>query len=149
MRPLKGRSNTSRSVKPTCSTDVGTDRLRLAICREISGFDDVSERFARSAFSRLEARHGTAAVEEMAGQYADHGPSRWFTDPAAESDRSCVIARELLGYLYTAELPDSDEVVEEDYFESLIWRAALAHPPALSGGYFGYWRYPPEESADA
>ena len=32
----------------------------------------------------------------------------------------------------------------EAYFESLLWKAVDAHPPALSGGYFGYWRYAPE-----
>jgi hypothetical protein len=32
----------------------------------------------------------------------------------------------------------------EAYFDSLLWKAIEAHPPAISGGYFGYWRYPPE-----
>src|SRR5690349_13269070 len=32
----------------------------------------------------------------------------------------------------------------EQYFRGLIWSVIRAHPPALSGGYFGYWRYPPE-----
>ena len=30
------------------------------------------------------------------------------------------------------------------YYESLVWKAAKAHPPALTGGYFGYWKYLPE-----
>lgn len=32
----------------------------------------------------------------------------------------------------------------ETYYEALLWKAIEAHPPALSGGYFGYWRYAPE-----
>lgn len=32
----------------------------------------------------------------------------------------------------------------EQYFRGLMWPVIRAHPPALSGGYFGYWRYPPE-----
>lgn len=32
----------------------------------------------------------------------------------------------------------------EQYFRGLMWSVIRAHPPALSGGYFGYWRYPPE-----
>ena len=32
----------------------------------------------------------------------------------------------------------------EEYFRGLMWSVIRAHPPALSGGYFGYWRYPPE-----
>lgn len=34
---------------------------------------------------------------------------------------------------------------QEDYFEALMWSAVGAHPPALSDGYFGHWRYPPDE----
>jgi len=30
------------------------------------------------------------------------------------------------------------------YFGALMWPIIGAHPPALSGGYFGYWKYPPE-----
>jgi hypothetical protein len=31
----------------------------------------------------------------------------------------------------------------EEYSGALLWRAIGAHPPALSGGYMGHWRYPP------
>lgn len=30
------------------------------------------------------------------------------------------------------------------YFQGLLWSVVHAHPPGLSGGYFGYWTYPPE-----
>lgn len=32
----------------------------------------------------------------------------------------------------------------QHHFRSLLWEVIEAHPPALSGGYFGYWRYAPE-----
>jgi Membrane bound FAD containing D-sorbitol dehydrogenase len=32
----------------------------------------------------------------------------------------------------------------EHYFQGLLWSVVHAHPPGLSGGYFGYWAYPPE-----
>lgn len=32
----------------------------------------------------------------------------------------------------------------EQYFSALVWPAISAHPLGLSGGYFGHWRYPPE-----
>jgi hypothetical protein len=28
------------------------------------------------------------------------------------------------------------------YFSALVWDVIGAHPPGLSGGYFGHWRYP-------
>ncbi len=44
--------------------------------------------------------------------------------------------------------PDTSTTLQfgspEQYFRGLIWSVIRAHPPALSGGYFGYWRYPPE-----
>lgn len=33
---------------------------------------------------------------------------------------------------------------QDDFFEALMWSAAGSHPPALSDGYFGHWRYPPD-----
>jgi hypothetical protein len=32
----------------------------------------------------------------------------------------------------------------DEYFSALVWSAIKAHPPALSRGYFGHWKYPPE-----
>jgi hypothetical protein len=33
---------------------------------------------------------------------------------------------------------------QEEYFSGLGWRLIGAHAPGLSGGYFGHWRYRPE-----
>lgn len=33
---------------------------------------------------------------------------------------------------------------EEQYFSALLWKIISAHPPGLSGGYFGHWTYPPD-----
>jgi hypothetical protein len=33
---------------------------------------------------------------------------------------------------------------QEEYFSGLAWKIIGAHPPGLSGGYFGHWRYRPE-----
>jgi hypothetical protein len=32
----------------------------------------------------------------------------------------------------------------DQYFGALVWQLIGAHPPGLSGGYFGHWRYAPE-----
>lgn len=32
----------------------------------------------------------------------------------------------------------------EHYFQGLFWKVVSAHPPGLSGGYFGHWAYPPD-----
>lgn len=33
---------------------------------------------------------------------------------------------------------------QEGYFSGLAWRIMGAHVPGLSGGYFGHWRYRPD-----
>jgi Membrane bound FAD containing D-sorbitol dehydrogenase len=33
---------------------------------------------------------------------------------------------------------------QEEYFSGLVWSILGAHVPGLSGGYFGHWRYPPD-----
>ena len=34
----------------------------------------------------------------------------------------------------------------EEYFSGLAWQMMGAHVPGLSGGYFGHWRYRPENA---
>ena len=33
---------------------------------------------------------------------------------------------------------------QEEYFSGLAWSIVGAHVPGLSGGYFGHWRYRPD-----
>jgi hypothetical protein len=39
---------------------------------------------------------------------------------------------------------DDDSLRPAEYFSGLAWRIIGAHPPGLSGGYFGHWHYRPE-----
>jgi hypothetical protein len=36
---------------------------------------------------------------------------------------------------------------QEEYFSGLAWLAIGAHVPGLSGGYFGHWRYRPDNES--
>lgn len=33
---------------------------------------------------------------------------------------------------------------EEEYYSALLWKTIRAHPPGLTGGYYGHWKYEPE-----
>jgi D-sorbitol dehydrogenase-like protein len=51
----------------------------------------------------------------------------------------------LLWYLGDLRRPRAgNPPTEEQYFGAILWRIVRAHPPALSGGYFGQWTYPPD-----
>jgi hypothetical protein len=67
--------------------------------------------------------------------------SRIMGDPALRE-----LAKAILVLWYTGdwigETPSPP--TEDQYFGALIWPLARAHPPALSGGYFGHWTYPPD-----
>lgn len=114
----------------------------LALCRALSGFDDVSERFAAAALDDLARRTDGPVVEALLAKFEAEGAGAVAGDPALQPH-----VRSLLSFLYTGfGLGGMPNDTPENHFESLMWRAALAHPPALSGGYFGHWAYPPDEA---
>lgn len=123
-------------------TPAGHASRGLALCGALSGFDDLSERFVVAALDDLERRSGPTLVETLLATFEARGAAAVAADPALQPH-----VRSLVTFLYTGfgpgGLPDD---TPENHFESLMWRAALAHPPALSGGYFGHWAYPPDEA---
>lgn len=114
----------------------------LALCRALTGFDDVSKRFAAAALDDLARRTDGRVVEALLAKFEAEGAGAVASSPALQ-----LHVRSLLSFLYTGFGPDGmPDDTPENHFESLMWRAALAHPPALSGGYFGHWAYPPDEA---
>lgn len=117
--------------------DTATD-----LCRTLAGFDDVSPRFAHAALADMRRTSGADPVDLMLTKFAVGGVGLVVGDPDLAPH-----ARALLLFLYTGFAADGQPGnAPENHFESLMWRAALAHPPALSGGYFGHWAYPPDEA---
>lgn len=132
-------------TKPQDVTEVG-------LCRALAGVDSVSSRFASSVIAHARERHGDAAIDALVDAFATGGLER-----VSCADELSPIARSIVYALYTGMLPDVEgaEVrtgvrhppipAPEDHFESVLWRTIQAHPPGLSGGYFGHWHYPPED----
>jgi hypothetical protein len=58
-------------------------------------------------------------------------------------------AKVILALWYTGGIQNAAgdwEVVTADrYYRALVWDAIGAHPPTLSNGYYGHWKYPPEQ----
>lgn len=115
----------------------------LELCRTLSGFDDLSPRFAHAAIARIGAEFGGPVVQTLLAQFAETGAEAILQDAALLD-----AVRQLLLFLYTGftDAMGDDSGSPENHFESLMWRAALAHPPALSGAYFGHWHYPPDDA---
>ena len=60
-------------------------------------------------------------------------------------------AKLILLLWYTGAILNADgdwEIHSADqYYRALIWEAIGAHPPTLSNGYYGHWKYPAEYEA--
>ena len=63
------------------------------------------------------------------------------------------LAQQIIILWYTSAIHTQDEKGNHkfdfpddpnQYFSGLVWTAIRAHPLGLSGGYFGHWKYPPE-----
>ena len=116
---------------------------------------EVSIRHANAVLERARARFGGQAIDLLMEIYQRAGCKGVFKDPATVG-----VARAVTYCLYTGVLPDTagtelqsripppDLDDPSDHFEAVLWRVIQAHPPGLSGGYFGHWRYPPEDSHD-
>lgn len=114
----------------------------LEMCRQLSGFNDVSARFTQTALGGLVADVGCQPAERLLEAFAAGGL------PIIMADATFApLVEKLLIFLYTgfADDPQIMAGAPENHFESLMWRAVGAHPPGLSGGYFGHWHYPPED----
>ncbi len=90
---------------------------------ESSGFDE--ERFRREI-----------APDPVLGPLVRRIVVLWLTGALPKVDWVAVLKPE--------QKLDYDATDPRPFFGGLMWPAIGAHPPGLSGGYFGYWRYPPE-----
>jgi hypothetical protein len=126
----------------------------MAASRLITGETQLDARLGReyaAAFAKMD--HGAVQLTALLAACADALRS---SDPPASlvatmsSDPTVAAAVQQLAHLWFAgaPLPINDKpqsfVSPEAYFGGLLWRAVGAHPPGLSGGYFGHWRYPPD-----
>ncbi len=64
-------------------------------------------------------------------------------DPTLGSAAKVIL---LLWYIGGIKNVGGDWVMQsaDQYYRALVWDAIGAHPPTLSNGYFGHWKYPPE-----
>jgi hypothetical protein len=65
------------------------------------------------------------------------------TDPAL---KTLILMTILLWYTGELKTKEPTSATEEQYFSGVLWKIARAHPPGLSGGYFGHWTYPPDNA---
>jgi hypothetical protein len=66
-------------------------------------------------------------------------------DPAIDASGKELVHLWFVGAPGPVGAKDQDYLSPATYFGALLWTAIGAHPPGLSGGYFGHWRYLPDD----
>lgn len=116
----------------------------VALCRALAGVNEMPVRFVDSVMRRANRKFGESEVRQVVERFERGGMAEVMRDEA-----HATIARAITYGLYTGMLPadgsDEPAMSPEDHFEAVMWRVIQAHPPGLSGGYFGHWHYPPED----
>jgi hypothetical protein len=67
-----------------------------------------------------------------------------FPDPKLGPLARTVLLLWYIGGIQNPGSGDWELTSAEHYYRALVWEAIGAHPPTLSNGYFGHWKYPPE-----
>jgi hypothetical protein len=133
----------------------------VALSRVLTGVEELDTRMGELYLRRLlEDVEASALLPRFIERCREALTPRLSREEQEERLRREVLDEEELGLLarriivlwYTGQLPTADKELKklmkptqpEEYFGALIWPVIGAHPPGLSGGYFGYWRYPPE-----
>ncbi len=123
----------------------------IELSKILTGYDKLNSKIAELYYAKLTEVFGAklstlldeynAAVRSGIGNPEDLVRNQIWSNPEMRS-----ICQDIIKLWYTASLNITTVWIAPPgaYFEALLWKAIEAHPPGLSGGYFGYWRYAPE-----
>ena len=131
----------------------------LALSRILTGFDNLDADLGRQYLDRLNSSPFNPLLSQILKRFQGLRDKPDVVDEvkkqivADDSVRPTVCQIILLWYTSTVQdnlgmNPPASPVMrfgtQEEYFTGLAWTIIGAHPPGLSGGYFGHWRYRPD-----
>ena len=127
------------------------DAQFLALSKDLVGDPDLDPRLAASLLDRLVTAADTSTLSRLHTVAATlpHDPAARQTAISSQimaDDELRKLAKTIIVLWYTGDLVNTHttDMPAEHYFSGQIWPVARAHPPGLSGGYFGHWTYPPD-----
>ena len=127
----------------------------LALSRILTGVESLDETLGRAYLDRLRSTPFDPYLRRMIVHFRTlkRGPTL-ITQVKKElladaTFRSAICQIILLWYTSTMqESPNPPNALrygmQEEYFSGLVWSTIGGHVPGVSGGYFGHWRYRPE-----
>lgn len=132
----------------------------LELSRILTGVDNLSADLGRQYLDRLNSSPFNIFLGQMLKRFRELKDKQQILEEvkkhivADDSLRPTVC--QLILLWYTSSVQDNLEIqppaaapvmrfgTQEEYFSGLAWTIIAAHPPGLSGGYFGHWRYRPD-----
>lgn len=127
----------------------------LALSKVLTGFDNLDPELGRQYLDRLTSTPAEPALRRILLRFRDLEKNDTLAAQVKQqilSDDAMrpTISQIVLLWLTSAmqDNPDTPNAVrygtQDQYFSGLAWQAIGAHAPGLSGGYFGHWRYRPD-----
>jgi hypothetical protein len=118
----------------------------------LTGEPKLNRSLAAGLLARLQAAPEAAALPQLLQTF-----EQILAQPSEQQEQAIrdrimgdaairIVAKMLVVLWYTGELRSAtpSPLTEEQHFEGVVWNIASAHPPGVSGGYFGHWTYPPD-----
>ena len=148
-KPSKSKITALSASRPSTLDDF------LALSRILTGVQVLDSEIGSQYLDRLNSSPLQPALATILERFREIVPG----PEAPEGVKEKIIADEKLRpavsqiilLWYTSAMRDSESSsltlrfgTQEAYFSGLVWSLLGAHPPGLSGGYFGHWRYAPE-----
>lgn len=134
-----------------------TDQIFVELSQVLTGVEHLPADLAAEYDARLRTDGMAIALDRLLEVYQklkdqgrlDHDSLaiHLFVDPDLR-----LVAEQIIVLWYSSALMKTGSTGQvelifgkpEHHFRALLWDVIGAHPPALSGGYFGHWHYPPE-----
>lgn len=127
----------------------------LALSKVLTGVETLDPALGRQYLDRLNSTPFAPFLRQILDRFRKLKPGSTLTDRVKQEILSDDNLRPTLGQIvllwYTSAMRDNDGIppsfrygAQEEYFSGLAWQIMGGHVPGLSGGYFGHWRYRPD-----
>jgi len=132
----------------------------MTLSRVLTGVEDLDVNLGRQYLDRLASSPFQPQVDEILKRFRrlkkDENLVKQVKNKIVEVDLLRPTVCQIILLWYTSTVQDNLGMdppapslsfrygTQEEYFSGLAWKIIGAHPPGLSGGYFGHWRYRPD-----
>jgi hypothetical protein len=128
----------------------------VALSRVLTGVEKIDENLARQYLDRLRSTPFEPFLRQVLDRFRRLKGGATLVSQVkqqiVEDDTLRPTICQIILLWYTSGMQDQNPTnpgalrygTQEEYFSGLAWSIVGAHVPGLSGGYFGHWRYRPD-----